>query len=152
MFSPDGRWVAYTSSERGTTGAYTSAEWGTTIYVQPFPATGAKYQLVVKERGSPHGAVWSPDGKELFYNPRAGAFEAVSVTTEPTFAFGNAMALPRPFQLSPPDARRSYDITPRGKFVGLIPAGQTESGTPTAPQIQVVLNWMEELKRLVPTK
>jgi hypothetical protein len=151
VFSPDGRWVAYTSTERATAAASTSTDWGTTIYVQPFPATGAKYQLVTKQRGSPHGAVWSPDGKELFYNPRAGAFEVVSVTTEPTFAFGNAVGLPRPFQLSPPDSRRAYDITPGGKFVGLIPSGQTESGTTIAPQIQVVLNWFEELKARVPT-
>jgi len=140
VFSPDGRWVAYTSTERDRT----------TIYVQPFPATGAKYQLFAKGFDGPHEVVWSPDGKELFYNPRAGGFEAVSVTTEPTFAFGNPVALPRPFQLSPPAARRAYDITPGGKFVGLIPAGQTESGTPTAPQIQVVLNWFEELKARVP--
>ncbi len=150
VFSPDGRWVAYTSTERGRV-AYTSTERGTTtIYVQPFPATGAKYQLVAKQRDIPHEVVWSPDGKELFYNPRAGGFEAVSVTTEPTFAFGNAVAVPRRFQLSPPEARRGYDITLGGKFVGLIPARQTESGMPTAPQIQVVLNWFEELKGRVP--
>ena len=98
VFSPDGRWVAYTSTERGTT----------TIYVQPFPATGAKYQLFAKGADSPHEVVWSPDGKELFYNPRAGEFEAVSVATEPTFAFGNPVAVPRPFRLSPPAARRAY--------------------------------------------
>ena len=150
-FSPDGRWVAYTSSARDTRVAHTSDEWGTTIYVQPFPATGAKYQLVVEQSTSPHGALWSPDGQELFYNPRAGAFEVVNVTTSPTFAFGNVAALPRPFLLSPPDSRRSYDITPGGRFVGLIPAGQSEPGIPTAPQIQMVLNWFEELKARVPT-
>jgi serine/threonine-protein kinase len=151
VFSPDGRWVAYTNTERGTPAASTT-DWGTTIYVQPFPATGSRYQLVTKERGSPHGAVWSPDGRELFYNPRAGAFEVVGITTEPTFAFGNAVGLPRPFQLSPPDSRRTYDITPGGKFVGLIPSGQTQPGGPIPPQIQVVLNWSEELKARVPTR
>jgi len=142
VFSPDGRWVAYTSSERGKT----------TIYVQPLPATGAKYQLPANPRDSPHEVVWSPDGKELFYNPRAGGFEAIGVTTEPTFAFGNAVPLPRPFQLSPPEGRRSYDITADGKVLALIPAGQTEFGTLMGPQIQVVLNWFEELKARVPTQ
>ena len=33
-----------------------------------------------------------------------------------------------------------------------MPAGQTESGTLTAPHIEVVLNWFEELKALVPTQ
>jgi serine/threonine-protein kinase len=152
VFSPDGRWVAYTSTRRDATGAPTGSGWNTTIYVQPFPATGAQYQLATNQPGSPHGAVWAPDGQELFYNPRAGAFEVVRVATAPRFAFGNAVTLPRPFLLSPPDSRRPYDITPRGKFVGFIPAGQTETGASIAPQIQVVLNWFEELKQRVPSQ
>jgi Tol biopolymer transport system component len=140
VFSPDGRWVAYSSSEGGT------------IYVQPFPATGAKYQLAANENSSPHEVVWSPDGKKLFYNPRPTGFEAVSVTTEPTFAFGNPVAVPRPFPLSQPAARRAYDMTPGGKFLVLMPAGQTEAATLTAPHIEVVLNWLEELKARVPTQ
>ena len=142
VFSPDGRWVAYTSSDRGST----------TIYVQPFPATGAKYQLAANENNSPHEVVWSPDGKELFYNPRPTGFEAVSVTTEPTFAFGNPVAVPRPFPLGPPAVRRAYDMTSGDKFLVLMPAGQTEAATLTAPHIEVVLNWFEELKARVPTR
>ncbi len=141
LFSPDGRWVAYTSAERGLT----------TISVQPFPVTGARSQLLpAKEGDSPHMVVWSPDGRELFYDPRPGGFEAVSVTTHPTFTFGNPVAVPHPFQLGPPSARRAYDITRSGKFVGLLPAGQKEFLTPIAPQIEIVLNWFEELKARVP--
>ena len=44
VFSPDGQWVAYTSTERGKT----------TIYVQPFPPPGAKYQLFAKGSDAPH--------------------------------------------------------------------------------------------------
>jgi Tol biopolymer transport system component len=142
VFSPDERWVAYTSTEGGTT----------TVYVQPFPATGAKYQLFAKGSDDPHEAAWSRDGTELFYNPRVSGFEAVSVTTKPTFAFGNPVALPKPFPTSPASRRRAYDITPGGKFMRLFPAGQTESGTFAARQIQVVLNWSEELKQRVPTR
>jgi hypothetical protein len=36
--------------------------------------------------------------------------------------------------------------------VGFIPAGQTETGASIAPQIQVVLNWFEELKQRVPSQ
>ena len=39
VFSPDGRWVAYSSNEAGAN----------RVYVQPFPATGAKYQLYARE-------------------------------------------------------------------------------------------------------
>jgi hypothetical protein len=139
VFSPDGQWVAYASF-----GA--SAK---TIYVQSFPVTGDPHQL-------PQGAVepkhplWSADGTQLFYNPGPGQFESVSVTTQPTFAFGKHVAVPRPFPGAAPSVRRPYDITPDGRFVSAIPAGQSASGRPTAPQIQVVLNWFEELKTRAP--
>ena len=57
VFSPDGRWVAYGSDESGTDA----------VYVQPFPATGAKYQVSRGDVG--HHALWSRDGKQLFYIP-----------------------------------------------------------------------------------
>ena len=142
VFSPDGRWIAYTSTEPGRR---------TTVYVQPFPATGPKYELFTREADQPHHPVWSPDGKALFYIPRPGGFESVSVTTQPTFTFGNPVAAPRPFGPGAPGTRRLYDITPDGKFVGLVPAGQPDSGT-SAPTIQVVINWTEELKARIPTK
>ncbi len=46
---------------------------------------------------------------------------------------------------------RPYDIAPDGRFL-IIPTGQAEAGGGTAPNPIVVLNWFEELKRLVPTK
>jgi serine/threonine-protein kinase len=137
VFSPDGRWVAYSSGE----------SFGTTIYVQPFPATGSKYQLPAKESDSPHEVIWSNDGKELIYNPRPRGFEAVPVNTKPTFTFGHPVAIPRPFQLAPPEWRRTYDITPSGKFVGLIREGY---GIPE--EIRVVLNWFDELTSRVPVR
>src|SRR5262249_15530848 len=103
-FSPNGRWLAYTSIERART----------TVSVQPFPATGATYQLFANQSDDPHHPVWSRDGKELFYIARPGGFESVAVTAAPTFAFGNPKALPGPFILGPPWARRAYDVTPGG--------------------------------------
>ena len=99
VFSPDGKWIAYSSDDQG----------GQTIYVQPFPATGAKYQFPAKDRDTPCHPVWSPDGKKIFYNPRPQGLEVVSVTTAPTFAFGTSEPVPRPFWLSPPELPRGYD-------------------------------------------
>ena len=83
----------------------------------------------------------------------AAQFVAVSVTTRPTFTFGNPVPVPRPFAAGRPGFERNYDITLDGKrFLGVVAAGQTASGAPAAPQIQVVLNWFEELKARVPTK
>lgn len=141
VFSPDGQWVAYASFDGS----------GRTIYVEPYPATGVKHQLVPKGAGEPHQPLWSPDGRQLFYNPGPGRFESVTVTTHPVFAFGNPVAVPRPFPGASPLTRRPYDITPDGRFLSAIAAGQSESGRLTAPQIQVVLNWFEELRARVPT-
>jgi hypothetical protein len=48
---------------------------------------------------------------------------------------------------------RSYDIMPDGKrFIGVVGIGPSGSGASAAPQIQVVLNWMEELRQRVPTR
>jgi hypothetical protein len=76
----------------------------------------------------------------------------VSVTTRPTFTFGNPVQLPRPFAAGRPGFERNNDITLDGKRFLVVAAGQTASGAPAAPQIQVVINWFEELKARVPTK
>ncbi len=75
VFSPDGRWVAYTSTERNRA----------MIYVQPFPASGASISFPSEPPGIASQPLWSPDGKELFYNPAPAEFAWVSVTTQPTF-------------------------------------------------------------------
>jgi len=138
LFSPDGRWVAYAITEQNRP----------TIYVEPFPPTAVRHQLTSETASQP---LWSPDGKELFYNPRPGAIAVVAVATKPTLTFGNPVDVPRPFQTGPPVVRRAFDITPAGKFVGLIVAGQTLAATrETNTQVRIVLNWFEELKQRVP--
>jgi eukaryotic-like serine/threonine-protein kinase len=74
-FSPDGRWIAYMSNE---TGAYE-------IYVQPFPATGAKWQVSTKSGSNPQ---WRGDGKELYYHADDGKQIAVEVRSGKTFEPG----------------------------------------------------------------
>jgi Tol biopolymer transport system component len=145
-FSPDGRWVAYARTDQGM------ARFA--IYVEPFPATGARYQLFVKDSSStainsPHKVAWSPDGKQLFYVPRLGGFEVVSVTTHPTFAFGNAVQMPRRFSPGAPNSRTLYDTTPSGEFLGVRPAGLVDVNGFSSPRVEVVLNWFEELNARV---
>jgi len=71
-FSRDGRWVAYDQREPGK---------NSEVYVQPFPATGAKYQLPLSRDN--HHPAWSSDGKELFYIPGPGEFASIAVSTAP---------------------------------------------------------------------
>jgi eukaryotic-like serine/threonine-protein kinase len=146
-FSPDGRWVAYSATAPGPPAG--------SLFVQPFPTTGATYPIS-NSRSLGFHPTWSPDGKELFYVATAGAnmpFVAVSVTTRPTFTFGNPVRVPRLFIERGPGFERNNDITRDGKrFLGVVAAGQTASGAPAAPQIQVVLNWFTELQQRVPTR
>jgi Tol biopolymer transport system component len=138
-FSPDGRWLAYNSSEMGLLSR---------VCVQPFPnTTGARYPIV--DYGQPF---WSPDGKELFYNAGPSRYGVVSITTKPGFSFGTASALPAGLPNdSPLQNPREIDITHDGKFLLPVSADQT-GGAHDARQIQVVLNWFTELQQRVPVK
>jgi hypothetical protein len=141
-FSPDGRWVVYTRADR---------DMPSSIFVEPFPPTGVRHQLPVTGRGEAGGAhkpLWSRDGGELFYVARLGVFESVPVTTRPVFAFGSAVAVPRPFSPGAPTYRALFDVLPLGGFVGLKPVGDT-APIYTAPAIQLVLNWFEEVNARV---
>src|SRR6185295_15351201 len=102
-FSPDGRWVAYSATAPGPPVGV--------LFVQPFPATGATYPIS-QSNGGFH-PTWSPDGKELFYFVGAGGgtFVGVSVTTRPTFTFGNPVSMPKPFVERGPGFERNNDIT-----------------------------------------
>ena len=111
--------------------------------------------VVSKNEDGRHHPVWSPDGKELFFTPGPGSrLHVVSISTQPAFSFGEAVVLPRPFANTGPEVERPYDVSRDGqRFLGVIDAAQSApSGATQAPQIQVVLNWFEELKRRVPTR
>jgi Tol biopolymer transport system component len=147
-FSPDGRWVTYSQNAGGLSSLSNGG-----VFIQPFPATGEIYP-VPKTRLDFH-PVWSPDGKELFYVSAAALpFVAVSFRTQSGVTFGPpaevSQAVPRP-RLTLNEVR-GYDLLPNGKFLSLVPEGDQDiAGLLPRQQIEVVLNWFEELKRLVPT-
>jgi serine/threonine-protein kinase len=134
VFSPDGRWIAYQSGEAGSGEA--------TTYVQPFPPTGVKFELV--RGGRP---LWSRDGNEIFVVPGPSQFAAVSVQTSGTFSFKPPVPLVRRFGLAPPASPRPYDVTPDGRLVAVDVAIEGRDHRPS--QINVVMNWLEELKAKV---
>lgn len=87
--------------------------------------------------------IWSPDGKELFY--RCGdKMIAMTIETEPEFRVTGYKELFKGRYLTF-GAVHNYDVAPDGRFLVI-----QESQEPTPPCIHVVLNWFEELKRLVP--
>ena len=147
-FSPDGHWVAYASSIAGGT----SNDSG--IFIQPFPANGTVYQVPKVRRGSrAFHPVWAPDGKTIFYVANsAQPFVVVSIKTQPSVTFGSPMQLPlsvpRPALIS--TNVRGYDLLPDGRILTLVPTA--DPGTTARSEIRVVINWFEELKRLVPVQ
>jgi Tol biopolymer transport system component len=132
-FSPDGRWIAYSSDASGQN----------EIYVRPFdPASPEKTSsagLVWTTAGWGSGAHWP--GKELFYTAPGGNVVAVEVATTPTFKPGPARQV---FSLS---ARaRLGDVTSDGKrFLVLVPTGR--DAPPMTTPYSVVLNWTAVLRK-----
>ena len=75
----------------------------------------------------------------------------MDLRTQPSFVIGKATRLP--FEIINGNEPRPYDITPEGKqFIVMLPPAQAESGERPTQQINVVLNWFEELKQRLPVK
>jgi hypothetical protein len=70
-----------------------------------------------------------------------GAVATVLAIVALVFALSGCVVVTKQFANSPPWARRGYDITPSGEFVGLIAVGQTVGAAAATPQILFVLNW-----------
>ena len=148
--SPDGRWIAYISNESGRN----------EIYVRPFPdSSRGKWQILTDGGEAP---VWARNGRELFYL-NGDKMMAVSVEVEQastpvspgqagrpvaTFAAGTPRML---FEGNYVHGNNEayYDVSLDGqRFLMVKPGEQGDSAAPQ--QINVVLNWFEELKRRVP--
>ena len=132
-FSPDGRWVAYTSNESGRP----------EVYVQPFPASGGKWQV---STGGGILPMWRGDGRELFYVvPTVGRLMSVDVKTTlqfeasvPKLLFTAALALTHGME-----AGNHYGVSADGqRFLLLLPV---QENTPSP--ITVVLNWTAGLQK-----
>jgi Tol biopolymer transport system component len=134
QFSPDGRWLAYISDESGRN----------EIYVQPYPGPGRKWHISTDGGTEP---VWNRNGRELFYR-RGNRMMAVDITTQSGFTAGKPhMVFEGPYLA--PGTFPNYDVSVDGqRFLMLKPTEQAQLA-PT--QINVVLNWAEELKQRVPT-
>jgi Tol biopolymer transport system component len=134
-FSPDGRWLAYVSDESG--------HWE--IYVQPYPGPGGKWQISTEGGTEP---TWNPNGHELFY--RSGdKMMVVEIATQPSFTVGKPRVLFEGRYEPSPATSPNYDVSPDGQRFLMFKTAEASEATPT--QINVVLNWFEELKRRVPT-
>jgi Tol biopolymer transport system component len=137
-FSPDGKWLAYTVVANPAPG----------IRVQGFPA-GGTHQVTEAGESWP---VWS--GNELFFRILRSELAGMAVSTKSTFGFGYRRPLALQNVRMERD-RRDYDTRDGKNFVVIVSvpvAAPTAAATP-APrprsQINIVLNWFEELETLL---
>jgi hypothetical protein len=132
--SPDGRWLAYASDESGRG----------EVYIRAFPGPANRWQVSVNGGTKP---VWSPDGKELFYRQEnkliAAALEIDSAirVAKRTVLFEKNNLVFHTFGAM----RAYYDVHPNGKQFVMVKKVQESE-----PELIVVSNWIEELKRLFP--
>ncbi|HEX6316819.1 MAG TPA: protein kinase [Gemmatimonadaceae bacterium] len=128
--SPDGRYIAYTSSESGRD----------EVYVRPFPEAGETRWLVSAGGGTE--PVWGPNGKELFYVSSDRVLQVVDVNLQGVFT----RKPPRPMFSVNAFVRelnsRSYEVAPDGQRFLMIRGTPATAGAPV-----LVTNWVSELRR-----
>jgi eukaryotic-like serine/threonine-protein kinase len=144
--SPNGRWMAYSSDESG----------GLEVYVRPFPNVNSG-----KWKASTFGGLmqlWSKNGQELLYWADT-TMMAVAIEAASTFKLG----IPKVLFERPPVWSNymqimgiPWDISPDGKrflmLKSLQRTGEAHAANVPRPKINIVLNWLEELKQRVPVK
>jgi Tol biopolymer transport system component len=132
QFSPDGRWLAYTSDESGQM----------QVYVRPFPAPDRRWEVSTEGGTQP---MWNRNGKEIFYRT-GNKMMAVGVSTTGDFTLSQPRQLfdqPYVFQNT---SIADYDVSSDGqRFIMVKNEGESS-------RLSVVLNWFEELKARMPAK
>ncbi len=136
-FSPDGRWIVYRANESATT----------EIFVRPFPAAnGGKWQI---SNGGGSYALWSNNGRELFYETPDNRIMVVDYTVEgPSFVPGK----PRLWS----DHQIFYtgtmnlDLAPDGKRFAVLAPVEKAAGDQDSTHIVFLLNFFDELRRRIP--
>ena len=123
--SPDGKWVAFVTTETGRD----------EVVVQPFPGPGARTQVSVDGAREP---VWSRDGRRLFYRENQQVV-AANVRLTPTFSVVSRDVLFRDrFVRGPYHA--NYDVMPDNAHLLLLEAAEP-------PQLMITYNWADEVRR-----
>jgi serine/threonine-protein kinase len=138
IFSPDGRWLAYTSNESGRN----------EIYVRPFPGPGGKWQISAAGGSL---ARWSRVRNEVFFEATDNRLMVASYKVE-----GDAFRADKPrVWAERPFLLRSlgwdFDLHPDGERVAVAPVVEGQVA-PKQDKAVFVFNFLDELRRLAPAK
>jgi serine/threonine-protein kinase len=146
MFSPDGRWIAYTSSETGRS----------EVFVRPYPGPGGKWQI---SNGGGSLSSWSHARKELFYftpGPDSRIFVVSYSTSGDSFnadkprPWSETHVAHRPRGVPGGLGGRAYDAVPDGGRFAI--ALGSQSAAAKQDKLIVVFNFFDELRRLAPVR
>ncbi len=133
LFSPDGKWLAYTSYETGQP----------EVFVRPFPGPGARHQVSIGGGSLP---VWSRAKPELFYGLNGNIMATDFTVTDGVFRSGTPRRWSeRRFQFR--GQNRMYDVHPDGKRVALAPIPDAPANV-GRDSVVMVFNVFDELRRL----
>jgi serine/threonine-protein kinase len=137
-FSPDGRWIAYYSSESGPGH----------VYVRPYPAnpSGGKWQISTEPGMFP---IWSRNGKELFYESSDGRIFVVDYTAK-----GETFSAKKPRQWSDATIQLTgifpnLDLAPDGKRFVVFPTSDVSGSGKTNVHVTFLFDFFDELRRTV---
>jgi dipeptidyl aminopeptidase/acylaminoacyl peptidase len=126
-FSPDGRFIAYSSDESSSL----------QIYVGTFPPGGGKWQISANGGTRP---VWRADGRELYYIGSHAEMMAVPISTSPQFAPGTPVKL---FDSWVRGALAGYDVSRDGQRFLVLAPGDDFVPTPAT----LITNWRALLRK-----
>jgi serine/threonine-protein kinase len=135
-FSPDGRWLAYTSNQSGTY----------QVHVRPFPDRGGQWQ--VSSNGGTHPE-WGRDGKTLFFRSLEQKVMAVDYAAK-----GDAFQPERPrvwseVVLTDQGMLGTYTIHPDSKRMAAVLAAELADGAKPDTHVTILFNFLDELRRKV---
>ena len=135
-FSPDGRWIAYASTEAGGNVL--------DVYVRPFPGPGGKWRVSSGGGGHPR---WSATSRELLF------FKFPNVMVAPYDVVGDSFRADKPRLWSPTSIRSvglpsPYDIHPDGKRLAVV--GSRDEGTAAQDTVVFVFNFFDYLRKIAP--
>ncbi len=133
--SPDGRWLAYESTETGRN----------EIYVRPFPAVNdGKWQVSSTGGINPR---WASNGREIYFVDGSGSLVAARISGTRGFEVTGSEQLfsvtERALEAGP--NYTSWDVAADGRFLFIRTGGPDASGRPN--EFVLVQNWLEEIRQ-----
>jgi serine/threonine-protein kinase len=137
-FSPDGRWIAYTSDESGRY----------EVYVRPYPGPGGKWQISTTGSMTP---IWSRNGRELFFETLDNHIMVADYTVAGGSFVAGKPRLWSPTQVRATAAVANLDLAPDGKRFAVFPLPDPRTEDKSSVHVTFLLNFFDEIKRRIPS-